>query len=100
MSEHEGSPSAQAMPRERKEPEEPLADIGIIGGSGFYSLADQLDEVPVTTPFGPPSAPLMVGTIAGRRVAFLPRHGRDHRFPPHRIHYRAILCASRSVAVR
>ena len=75
-------------------------EIGIIGGSGFYSLADDLDEVVVDTPYGPPSDPLMVGTVAGRRVAFLPRHGRDHRFPPHRINYRANLWALRSVGVR
>ena len=76
------------------------AEIGIIGGSGFYSLADDLDEVEVATPYGPPSDPLMIGTVAGRRVAFLPRHGRDHRFPPHRINYRANLWALRSVGVR
>lgn len=75
-------------------------EIGVIGGSGFYSLADDLDEVVVDTPYGPPSDPLMVGTVAGRRVAFLPRHGRDHRFPPHRINYRANLWALRSVGVR
>ena len=45
----------------------------------------------MTTPYGPPSDPLMVGEVAGRRVAFLPRHGKDHRFPPHRINYRANL---------
>jgi 5'-methylthioadenosine phosphorylase len=77
-----------------------LAEIGIIGGSGFYSLADDLDEVVVDTPYGPPSDPLAVGTVGGRRVAFLARHGRDHRFPPHRINYRANLWALRSVGVR
>ena len=79
---------------------EPLADIGIIGGSGFYSLAPGLREVEVTTPYGPPSDPLMVGDVGGRRVAFLPRHGRDHRFPPHRINYRANMWALRAVGVR
>jgi 5'-methylthioadenosine phosphorylase len=78
----------------------PGAELGIIGGSGFYALADDLEEVEVPTPFGPPSDSLMVGTVAGRRVAFLPRHGRDHRFPPHRINYRANLWALRSVGVR
>jgi 5'-methylthioadenosine phosphorylase len=76
------------------------AEIGVIGGSGFYALADDLDEVQVATPFGPPSDSLMIGTVAGRRVAFLPRHGRDHRFPPHRINYRANMWALRSVGVR
>ena len=92
MSHPQGTPSAG--------PAEPLAEIGIIGGSGFYSIAGELDEVEVQTPFGPPSDPLMVGTVSGRRVAFLPRHGRDHRFPPHRINYRANLWALRSVGVR
>jgi 5'-methylthioadenosine phosphorylase len=76
------------------------ASIGVIGGSGFYEFLDSADEITVETPFGPPSDPLVVGTLAGRRVAFLPRHGRDHRFPPHRIPYRANLWALRSVGVR
>ena len=57
-------------------------------------------EVEVQTPFGPPSDPLTIGTVAGRSVAFLPRHGRDHRYPPHRIPYQANLWALRSVGVR
>ncbi len=77
------------------------AEIGVIGGSGFYSFLDDVEEVEVTTPYGPPSDPLAIGTLAGgRRVAFLPRHGRDHRFPPHKIPYRANLWALRSVGVR
>jgi 5'-methylthioadenosine phosphorylase len=75
-------------------------EIGIIGGSGFYSLAEDLDEVVVETPFGAPSDALMVGTVSGRQVAFLPRHGRDHHLPPHRINYRANLWALRSLGVR
>jgi 5'-methylthioadenosine phosphorylase len=74
--------------------------IGVIGGSGLYALADDLEEVVVETPFGPPSDALAVGTVAGRRVAFLPRHGRSHQFPPHRINYRANLWALRAVGVR
>jgi 5'-methylthioadenosine phosphorylase len=54
----------------------------------------------VTTPFGEPSENVLVGEVAGKRVAFLPRHGRDHRFPPHKIPYRANLWALRSVGVR
>jgi 5'-methylthioadenosine phosphorylase len=77
-----------------------LATIGVIGGSGFYEFLDHVDELKVDTPFGPPSDPLMIGEIAGRRVAFVPRHGRDHRYPPHRIPYRANLWALRSVGVR
>jgi 5'-methylthioadenosine phosphorylase len=76
------------------------AGIGVIGGSGFYELLPSGDEIKVETPFGPPSDTIMVGEVAGRRVAFLPRHGRDHRFPPHRIPYRANLWALRSLGVR
>jgi 5'-methylthioadenosine phosphorylase len=78
----------------------PQADIGVIGGSGFYSLFDDAQTVEVDTPYGPPSAPLTVGTLSGRRVAFLPRHGTDHRFPPHRVPYRANLWALRKAGVR
>jgi 5'-methylthioadenosine phosphorylase len=77
-----------------------LASIGIIGGSGLYEFLDVGDEIEIDTPFGKPSDPLVIGEVAGRRVAFLPRHGRDHRFPPHRIPYRANLWALRSVGVR
>jgi 5'-methylthioadenosine phosphorylase len=77
-----------------------VADIGVIGGSGFYEFLDAAEEVKVDTPYGPPSDPVTVGEVAGRRVAFLPRHGRDHRFPPHRIPYRANLWAMRSLGVR
>ncbi|HLU70744.1 MAG TPA: S-methyl-5'-thioadenosine phosphorylase [Nonomuraea sp.] len=77
-----------------------IAEIGVIGGSGFYSLAENAREVALTTPYGEPSDPLTVAEIAGRRVAFLPRHGRDHRYPPHRINYRANLWALRSIGVR
>jgi len=76
------------------------ASIGVIGGSGFYSLLERGEETSVDTPFGPPSDPVVTGEVAGRRVAFLPRHGRDHRFPPHRIPYRANLWALRSLGVR
>jgi 5'-methylthioadenosine phosphorylase len=77
-----------------------MAEIGVIGGSGFYEFFDSADEVAVDTPFGPTSDPVVVGEVAGRRVAFLPRHGRDHRFAPHRIPYRANLWALRSLGVR
>ncbi len=81
-------------------PTAPAAEIGVIGGSGFYSFLDDIEEVQVDTPFGPPSDPIAIGELAGRRVAFVPRHGRDHRFPPHRIPYRANLWALRSLGVR
>jgi 5'-methylthioadenosine phosphorylase len=76
------------------------ADIGVIGGSGLYSFLDDAEEIALDTPYGPPSDPLVVGTVAGRRVAFLPRHGNDHRLPPHRIPYRANLWALRAAGVR
>jgi 5'-methylthioadenosine phosphorylase len=76
------------------------ADIAIIGGSGFYSLFDSGDDLLIDTPYGPPSAPLVVADVAGRSVAFLPRHGRDHQFPPHRIPYRANLWALHALGVR
>ncbi|TYK49438.1 S-methyl-5'-thioadenosine phosphorylase [Actinomadura decatromicini] len=79
---------------------EPAAEIGVIGGSGFYSFLDDIEEVRVETPYGPPSDPVAIGELAGRRVAFVPRHGRDHRFPPHKIPYRANLWALRSLGVR
>ena len=77
-----------------------LASIGVIGGSGFYEFLDHADEISVQTPYGPPSDPLVIGELGGRQVAFVPRHGRDHRFPPHQIPYRANLWALRSVGVR
>jgi 5'-methylthioadenosine phosphorylase len=76
------------------------ADVGVIGGSGLYELLHDATEVRVATPYGEPSDPLIVGELGGRSVAFLPRHGRDHRHPPHRIPYRANLWALRSVGVR
>lgn len=76
------------------------AQIGIIGGSGFYDLADNLREIKVETPFGPPSDKVALGQIAGKRVAFLPRHGKGHNIPPHQINYRANLWALHSLGVR
>ena len=76
------------------------AEIGIFGGSGFYELLPDVEEIELETPYGRPSAPLVVGTIAGRRVAFLPRHGRRHELPPHQIPYRANLWAMRELGVR
>ena len=78
----------------------PSADVAVIGGSGFYTFLEDPEEVTVETPYGAPTAPLALGTVAGRRVAFLPRHGAGHAYPPHRINYRANLWALRSVGVR
>jgi 5'-methylthioadenosine phosphorylase len=74
--------------------------IGIFGGSGFYSFLDDVEELEVETPFGPPSAPLALGEIEGTPVAFIPRHGRQHEFPPHRVPYRANLWAMKEAGVR
>ena len=80
--------------------DESTAPVGVIGGSGFYEFVDDATTVDVDTPFGRPSEPVVTGTVEGRPVAFIPRHGRDHRFPPHRVPYRANLWALRSVGVR
>lgn len=74
--------------------------LGIVGGSGFYELLDDPVEHVVTTPFGDPSDVLTTGTLTGREVAFVPRHGRGHRIPPHRVNYRANLWALRELGVR
>jgi 5'-methylthioadenosine phosphorylase len=74
--------------------------VGVIGGSGLYALLDDVELITVETPYGPPSAPVTVGTVDGYQIAFLPRHGRQHQFPPHRIPYRANLWALRAVGVR
>lgn len=78
----------------------PGVEIGVIGGSGLYSFLDDITEVPVQTPYGAPSDSLLVGEYAGRGIAFLPRHGRDHSVPPHRINYRANVWALHSLGVR
>ncbi|MCD0483981.1 S-methyl-5'-thioadenosine phosphorylase [Streptacidiphilus sp. ASG 303] len=75
-------------------------EVGVLGGSGFYAFLDEVTEVVVDTPYGPPSDSLFVGELAGRRVAFVPRHGRGHHLPPHRINYRANLWALRSLGAR
>lgn len=77
-----------------------LADLGVIGGSGFYSFLDDPTDHELDTPYGAPSAPISVGELAGRRVAFLPRHGRGHVFAPHTINQRANLWALRALGVR
>lgn len=75
------------------------ARIGVFGGSGFYSFLDNVEETKVDTPYGDPSAPLSIGDIGGVRVAFLPRHGLDHQYPPHRINYRANVWAMKELGV-
>lgn len=75
------------------------ATVGVFGGSGFYSFLEKTEQAAIDTPYGAPSAPITIGEIAGRRVAFLPRHGTKHEYPPHRIPYRANLWAFRELGV-
>ncbi|HEX9235406.1 MAG TPA: S-methyl-5'-thioadenosine phosphorylase [Actinomycetota bacterium] len=72
-------------------------ELGVFGGSGFYSMLGEAEEVDLDTPFGKPSAPVTVGTVEGRRVGFIPRHGRRHEFPPHTIPYRANVWAMKEL---
>jgi 5'-methylthioadenosine phosphorylase len=76
------------------------AEIGVFGGSGFYSLLEDVREVKIDTPYGAPSDSFFLADVAGRKVAFLPRHGRRHTIPPHRINYRANVWAMRSLGVK
>jgi 5'-methylthioadenosine phosphorylase len=78
----------------------PTARVAVIGGSGFYEFLADAEEIAVTTPYGDPSADIAVGTVHGTAVAFLPRHGKGHAYPPHLINYRANLWALRSLGVR
>jgi 5'-methylthioadenosine phosphorylase len=77
------------------------AQIGIIGGSGLYDMADVTDreEVKVTTPFGEPSAPYLLGTLRGKRVAFLARHGGGHRVSPSELNFRANIFGMKTLGV-
>src|SRR5260370_9133206 len=76
--------------------------IGIIGGSGLYQIEGFRDpqEHQIGTPFGRPSDVIMGGSVEGRRVFFLPRHGRGHRLLPHELNHRANIYALRSLNVR
>lgn len=78
---------------------EKLAEIGVFGGSGFYSLFEEREERFVETPYGSPSDKVFIGKMGGKRVAFLPRHGANHQIPPHKINYRANLWAMKSIGV-
>ena len=77
------------------------AEIGVIGGSGLYDMEDlkYVTSVQMDTPFGAPSDELVLGTLEGRRLAFLPRHGRGHRFTPSEINYRANIYAMKKLGV-
>lgn len=75
-------------------------ELAVIGGSGFYTFLENPRTVTVDTPWGAPSAPIAIGQVGDREVAFLPRHGSGHEFPAHRVPYRANLWALRSLGVR
>ena len=76
--------------------------IAVIGGSGLYNMPELADVETraIETPFGQPSAPLVIGTLRGKRVAFLPRHGVGHVFSPTTIPYRANICALKQIGAR
>jgi len=77
-------------------------ELAVIGGTGLYRLASlqEVETVARATPYGDPSAPARVGLLAGRRVAFLARHGEEHGLPPHRVNYRANLHLLQSLGAR
>ena len=89
-----------AKKKTSKTAKEPI-HIGIIGGSGLYAMPGLTDtrEIRVKTPFGDPSDAIVTGTLEGRRVAFLARHGRGHRLSPSEINYRANICALKILGV-
>lgn len=73
--------------------------IGIIGGSGFYSFFSQGREVDIETPYGKPSDKITISEIEGKEVAFVPRHGKNHVYPPHLVPYRANIYAMKELGV-
>jgi 5'-methylthioadenosine phosphorylase len=75
--------------------------IGVIGGSGLYAMdgLEQVSEVHVDTPFGPPSDAFIVGTFSGQEMVFLPRHGRGHRTPPSALNFRANIYGLKALGV-
>lgn len=75
-------------------------EIGVFGGSGFYSLLENVEEAKIDTPYGAPSDSVFVAEVAGRRVAFMPRHGRKHTIPPHKVNYRANIWAFHKLGVK
>jgi len=86
-------------PADDQAPASDTSMLGVFGGSGLYSLLEDVSEVTVDTPYGSPAGPIHLGQRHGRQVAFMARHGADHALPPHRINYRANLWAMREVGV-
>ncbi len=76
------------------------ADIGVFGGSGFYSFLENVEEIEIETPYGNPSCNISLADYEGKKVAFLPRHGKNHEYPPHTIPYRANIYAMKQLGVK
>jgi 5'-methylthioadenosine phosphorylase len=76
------------------------AQIGVFGGSGFYKFLEDIEEIIIETPFGAPSDKYFVGTLGNKKVAFLPRHGRNHSIPPQKINYRANVWGMKALGVQ
>lgn len=76
------------------------ADIGVFGGSGFYSFLTNIEEVAVETPYGKTSDNVFIGKIGSHKVAFMPRHGRDHSIPPHKVNFRANVWAMKHLGCK
>lgn len=74
--------------------------VGIIGGSGVYEFLGKVRDKKVKTPYGKPSYKISIGEVSGKKVAFIPRHGKKHTIPPHRINHRANIYALKSLGVK
>ncbi len=77
-----------------------LASIGIFGGSGFYKFLDNIKEYTIETPYGLTSDTIAVGTVGDTKVAFMPRHGRNHHLVPHKVNYRANVWAMKQIGCK
>jgi len=74
-------------------------EIGVIGGTGIYKLIENPEEIKIPTPYGDPSDYVMMENLKGAKVAFIPRHGKNHRIPPHKINYRANIYALKTLNI-
>ena len=80
--------------------EKTRAEIGVFGGSGFYSFLEDITELEIKTPYGDPSDKVIIGEVNGKKIAFMPRHGRNHDLPPHMINFRANIYAMKELGVK
>lgn len=78
----------------------PQVEIGIIGGSGFYEFLTNAQEIEIETDWGKPSDKITIGEVEGKQIAFLPRHGKKHIFPPHKVPYQANIGAMKKLGVK